>query len=110
MNFIPNPLTTNQSISFMNSLCSSQNHSLNTFLSEDVSLNSNMISQVLNNNGNQAIAAGIMSYAAEKLNVREGDPLFLLPRLNEKFSMRLKPALLKNEPEWWLGYELSTFG
>jgi hypothetical protein len=30
------------------------------------------------------ITAGILNYAADKLNVREGDPLFLLPRLNEK--------------------------
>ncbi len=51
-----------------------------------------------------------MSYAADKLYVREGDPLFLLPRLNDKFSLKLKPALLKREPEWWFGHELSTFG
>lgn len=51
-----------------------------------------------------------MYYAAEKLNVREGDPLFLLPRLNDKDCLKLKPALLKREPEWWLGHELSFFG
>jgi hypothetical protein len=34
--------------------------------------------------------------------------LFLLPRLNEKIM--LKPALLRREPEWWFGHELSTIG
>lgn len=52
-----------------------------------------------------------MCYAADKLNVREGDPLFLLPRLKDNNNqLHLKPALLKREPEWWLGHELSTFG
>ena len=52
-----------------------------------------------------------MHYAADKLNVREGDPLFLLPRLKDNnCCMQLKPALLKREPEWWLGHELSLFG
>ena len=67
-----------------------------------------MISQVLGANQNiSQITNGILSYAADKLNVREGDPLFLLPRLAEIKSC-LKPALLKREPEWWYGHELAT--
>ena len=59
------------------------------------------------NNGNiSQITNGILTYATEKLNVREGDPLFLLPRLTELRS-GLKPALLKREPEWWLGNDLA---
>jgi hypothetical protein len=59
------------------------------------------------NNGNiSQIATGILAYAAEKLNVREGDPLFLLPRLADVTGL-LKPALLKREPEWWLGNDLA---
>lgn len=49
-----------------------------------------------------------MSYAADKLNIREGDTLFLLPRLQEH-PCTLKPALLKREPDWWFGHELSSF-
>lgn len=51
-----------------------------------------------------------MSYATEKLCVREGDPLFLLPRLNDNFFCQLKPAILKKEPEWWFSNELATLG
>ena len=54
----------------------------------------------MNNQSNNNIAAGILIYAANKLNVREGDPLFLLPRLNDKLSLQFKLALLKREPEW----------
>ena len=81
LNIIPSQPTMN-SVSLRTSLGSNMNYSLNTFLTEDVSINSNFLHQVLLNPGNQ-IAVGILSYAAEKLNVREGDPLFLLPRLNE---------------------------
>jgi hypothetical protein len=49
-----------------------------------------------------------LNYATDKLNVREGDPLFLLPRMNEKIS--LKPALIKREPEWCLGSEITQLG
>lgn len=56
----------------------------------------------MNSSQNSQLTAGIMTYAADKLNVREGDPLFLLPRLNEKLCLKLKLALLKREPEWWL--------
>ena len=70
-------------------------------------MNSHMISQAFANQNNQSqISAGILSYATEKLNVREGDPLFLLPRLNEQTL--LKPALAKRYPEWWVGNELAT--
>jgi hypothetical protein len=65
-----------------------------------------MISQVMNNGNMTQIANGILSYAADKLNVREGDPLFLLPRISDVRTL-LKPALLKREPEWWLGNELN---
>lgn len=34
--------------------------------------------------------------------------LFFVPRLTEKIT--LKPALLKREPEWWIGSELSAQG
>lgn len=57
---------------------------------------------MMNSSQNSQLTAGIMTYAADKLNVREGDPLFLLPRLNEKLCLKLKLALLKREPEWWL--------
>jgi hypothetical protein len=35
--------------------------------------------------------AGIMGYASEKLGIREGECLFLLPRIRADFD--LKPAL-----------------
>ena len=57
---------------------------------------------------NSQIVTGILSYATEKLNVREGDSLFLVPRMNGKLT--LKPALIRNEPEWWCNQELTSLG
>ena len=54
---------------------------------------------------------GIINYATDKLNIREGDPLFLLPRLNDTNIYRvLKPSLIKRSPEWWIGSEIVNHG
>jgi len=55
-----------------------------------------------------SVQSGILAYATEKLNIREGDPLFLLPRLNEKSHLKL--AIMKRMPEWWVnsGNELHS--
>mmetsp|Transcript_14824 Transcript_14824/g.14408 ORF Transcript_14824/g.14408 Transcript_14824/m.14408 type:complete len:83 (+) Transcript_14824:569-817(+) len=82
---------------------------MNTFESDDISLSSNLLQNNLNSiQNNSFMIQGIMSYATEKLNVREGDPLFLIPRIRD--NLKLKPALVKREPEWWMGSELTLAG
>ncbi len=88
------------------SLCNLTNSSMNTLISDDISMNSIMFNQILSS-GNDRITNGIISYAADKLNIREGDSLFLLPRIQETNFKHLYLALLKREPEWWITQDLS---
>ena len=69
-----------------------------------MSLNSNIFALA-----NQSqLAQGIICYAGEKMNIKQGEQLFFMPRLAD--NSKLKPALIKREPEWWMGSELSTQG